>query len=166
MSVQAIEPVEVDVPETRVVQVDIGTGSEPEAIRQGMMEGFGRIAVYTASHGLELAGPPRSVYTAYGPDETRYTLAFPVAEGAPDPGPVGGVSIGKLSGGRMLRFEHTGPYDELMGAYGLITQWMVANGHMESDAGWADHTPMWEEYVNDPDSTPPEALLTYIYVPV
>ncbi|MEJ2215994.1 MAG: GyrI-like domain-containing protein [Gemmatimonadota bacterium] len=166
MTVESIEPVEVQVPDARVVQVDIGTGSEPEAIRQGMMEGFGRIAVYVAAHGLNLTGPPRSVYTAYGTDETRFTLAFPVAEDASDPGPVGGVSIGELEGGRMLRFTHTGPYDQLMAAYGLITQWMVANGRMESDADWADHTPMWEEYVNDPDNTPPERLLTYIYVPV
>jgi effector-binding domain-containing protein len=166
MSVNTTEPVEVNVPSTRVVQVDIGSGSEPEAIRDAMMEGFGRIAVYAATHGLELTGPPRSVYTAYGPDETRFTLAFPIAPDIPDPGPVGGVSIGELSGGAMLRFAHTGPYDQLINAYGRITEWMVANGRMESDADWARYTPMWEEYVNDPDSTPPEELLTYIYVPL
>jgi effector-binding domain-containing protein len=25
---------------------------------------------------------------------------------------------------------------------------------------------MWEEYVNDPQTTPPEKLVTYIYLPV
>jgi effector-binding domain-containing protein len=166
MSVNDMEPMEVNVPSTRVVQVDIGSGSEPEAIRDAMLDGFGRIAVYAASHGLELTGPPRSVYTAHGPDETRFTLAFPVAADTPDPGTVGGVSVGELKGGNMLRFQHEGPYDELIETYGRITRWMVANGHMESDADWVKYTPMWEEYVNDPDSTPPEELLTYIYVPV
>jgi effector-binding domain-containing protein len=37
---------------------------------------------------------------------------------------------------------------------------------LESEADWAKYMPMWEEYMNDPESTPAEELITNIYVPV
>jgi len=37
---------------------------------------------------------------------------------------------------------------------------------MQSEADWARYTPMWEEYRNDPETTPEAELLTYIYLPV
>jgi hypothetical protein len=36
---------------------------------------------------------------------------------------------------------------------------------MQSEADGACYMPMWEEYLNDPDTTPQADPLTYIYLP-
>jgi AraC family transcriptional regulator len=43
---------------------------------------------------------------------------------------------------------------------------MIEKQWMKSEADWARYMPMWEEYLNDPDSTPAAELVTYIYLPV
>ena len=90
-----------------------------------------------------------------------YSLLAPRAD---DTGEAGFVDT--LAGGKTLRFTHRGPYAGLMGTYGQITQFMLAKGRMESEADWARYMPMWEEYLNDPETTPEEELLTHIYLPV
>ena len=41
-----------------------------------------------------------------------------------------------------------------------------AKGPLQCEADWARYMPMWEEYLNDPQTTPEAELLTYIYLPV
>ncbi len=43
---------------------------------------------------------------------------------------------------------------------------MKGEGLLTSEADWAKFMPMWEEYMNDPRSTPETDLLTYVYVPI
>jgi hypothetical protein len=47
----------------------------------------------------------------------------------------------------------------------LITEFLKAKGLIKTDAEWSKYMPMWEEYLNDPQTTPPEKLLTHIYLP-
>jgi hypothetical protein len=37
---------------------------------------------------------------------------------------------------------------------------------MQTEDDWLRYMPMWEEYVTDPDTTPAESLVTYIYLPL
>jgi effector-binding domain-containing protein len=53
-----------------------------------------------------------------------------------------------------------------MQTYGRISAFMKEKGCMQSEADWARYMPMWEEYLNDPATTPPTELMTYIYLPV
>ena len=53
----------------------------------------------------------------------------------------------------------------LAATYGQITEFLKAKGLMQSEADWARYMPMWEEYLNDPQTTPGAELMTYIYLP-
>jgi len=50
--------------------------------------------------------------------------------------------------------------------YGRITEFCKSKGLMQTEADWARYMPMWEEYLNDPQTTPADQLVTYIYLPV
>ena len=50
--------------------------------------------------------------------------------------------------------------------YGRITEFLKEKGLLKSEADWARYMPMWEEYRNDPTTTPEAELVTYIYLPV
>ncbi|CAM4192750.1 AraC family transcriptional regulator [Bordetella tumbae] len=62
---------------------------------------------------------------------------------------------------RCAVLEYTGPYSELESAYNwLFGQWLPDSGYETRDF------PMWEEYVNDPKTTPASDLKTRIYLPL
>lgn len=66
-----------------------------------------------------------------------------------------------LPAARCAVLEYTGPYSEIEAAYNwLFAQWLPASGHETLDF------PMWEEYVNDPKTTPAAELKTRIYLPL
>jgi len=71
-----------------------------------------------------------------------------------------------MAGGKILRFTHHGPYAELMKTYGRVTEFIKAKGSMQSEADWARYIPMWEEYMNDPETTPEADLVTPICLPM
>ncbi len=70
-----------------------------------------------------------------------------------------GVQV--ISGGDYAVATHKGPYDHLIRTYAeLCGQWIPAQGRqMRSE-------PSFEVYVNSPDETAPENLLTDVYVPL
>lgn len=62
---------------------------------------------------------------------------------------------------RCAVLEYTGPYSEIEAAYHwLFSEWLPTSGHETRDF------PMWEEYVNDPKTTPASDLKTRIYLPL
>jgi len=66
-----------------------------------------------------------------------------------------------LPAARCAVLEYTGPYSEIEAAYNwLFSEWLPASGHETLDF------PMWEEYVNDPKTTPAAELKTRIYLPL
>jgi effector-binding domain-containing protein len=158
-------PTEVDVGPALAVQLDCESGSEPREIGAAMESGFRQVMEFIGARGIQLAGPPRAIYTDYGPTSVRFTLAIPVLGPLPDDAE-GPVRVGELAGGRTLRFIHVGPYDRLAATYEGITAWMTEEGRMESEADWVKYMPMWEEYVSDPERTAPEELVTYIHLPL
>jgi AraC family transcriptional regulator len=89
-----------------------------------------------------------------------------VVAGLAEPGEDATISVARLPGARTYRFTHRGPYAELARTYGRITAFMLERGLMRSEADWPLYMPMWEEYANDPRTTPPAQLLTYIHLPV
>jgi len=66
-----------------------------------------------------------------------------------------------LPAGPVAVLHHKGPYSGLMAAYTwLYGEWLPDSGHTPAD------TPSYEEYLNSPQDTPPEDLLTDIHVPL
>jgi AraC family transcriptional regulator len=61
----------------------------------------------------------------------------------------------------MAVFPHRGPYEGLLATWQKVMgEWMPASGLT------IRHAPTFEIYVNDPDNTPPDELLTEICIPV
>jgi len=93
-----------------------------------------------------------------GPEKLRYdaaiTLAAPIE-------PQGEVGVQELEGGEYAVALHKGPYERLGETYAQICgQWLPASGRELRSA------PTLEFYLNSPEMTPPEELLTRICVPV
>jgi AraC family transcriptional regulator len=127
---------------------------------------FATLGSFLHAHGLAPAGPPRSIYTGYTGSETTFDVAMPIlAKPADANDPTGTVQIGELPAGRMWRFVHTGPYRNLMDTYTRIGEWLRSRQLLVTEADWAKFMPMWEEYLNDPQTTPEAELRTYIYLP-
>jgi effector-binding domain-containing protein len=161
-----LEQTEVDVAPVLAAQLSSRSASDPAAISAAMGAAFGTLMHFLERHGLTPAGPLRALYTEYGPQGTAFTLAMPIA-GAPGAVAVDeSVRVGMLGGGKALRFTHRGPYRDLAKTYERIAQLMQAQGRMKDAGNWARYAPMWEEYLNDPDTTAEGDLLTHIYLPL
>jgi effector-binding domain-containing protein len=70
-----------------------------------------------------------------------------------------GLKYEKIRGGKYVRFELTGPYDNLPQASRRAWE-IVAERKIEVRDDFAI-----ENYVNDPRATPPEQLITHIMIP-
>ncbi len=158
---------EIHVETVLAAQIPGQSPMDPAAISKNIGAGFCQLQGFLTSHKLTPAGPPRTIYTSYGKEEIKFILAVPVLA-APEPTSDGDgpISVGTLQGCKAMRFTHKGPYPNLMMTYGRITEFMKEKGLLGSEADWAKYIPMWEEYLNDPRSTPEENLLTHIYLPL
>lgn len=91
-------------------------------------------------------------------DELRYDACITVPEGAEGEG---NVQIREFAGGEYARYLHKGPYDGLMEVYvNLYTRWLPESGRESRQE------PPFEKCLNDPNTTPPEELLTEVYIPL
>ncbi len=90
------------------------------------------------------------------PERLRYDACATVPA---DFEPAGEVGVQELPAGRYAVTTHRGPYEGLKDTYELLFgQWMPTNHETMVDG------PSQEHYLNDPTSTPPEELLTDIYI--
>jgi AraC family transcriptional regulator len=92
------------------------------------------------------------------PDKVRYDACVSVDETFV---PEGEIGVQVIAGGDYATTTHFGPYDTLGETYAqLLGQWLPRSGR-ELRA-----VPCFEVYLNDPQSTDPEDLLTDIYAPL
>lgn len=161
-----LEFAEVEVSPVLAAQMPGQSTSDPGAISKAMGEAFNALMSFLECHSLVPSGPPRAIYTSYGPEGTNFIVAVPIASPPARPVESGAGFVNTVPGGKALRFTHHGPYRDLMTTYGRITEFMLSKGLMKSEADWARYMPMWEEYLNDPHTTPESGLVTHIYLPV
>jgi AraC family transcriptional regulator len=75
--------------------------------------------------------------------------------------PSGDIGVQTVAGGDYAITTHTGPYNQIGRTYAeFLGQWMPRSGYELRNA------PCFEVYLNDPQSTPREELLTDIYAPM
>ena len=92
------------------------------------------------------------------PAKLRFDAAAPVSA---DVEGEGEVKVRTIAGGPHAVTRYRGPYMEMHASYvELVGRWFPRSGHEPADAGCL------EFYLNDPHSTPPEDLLTEIWVPI
>jgi effector-binding domain-containing protein len=166
MTLKRLEPTEVDVEPTLAVQVDGECGPGMERFSAAMERAFCTLGEYLARHGIAPSGPPRAIYTVSNPEGSRFVVAFPIAAPPTGKAEAGPVRVGELPGGKTLCFSYYGPYSGLSAMYAAITEWLKQRGMIASESDWDRYMPMWEEYLGDPSTTPPAALLTCIHLSI
>jgi effector-binding domain-containing protein len=120
--------------------------------------GFGALMQFMGREGLAPSGPPLLVYHDVIDEETDGDIEICVPVGRAVSG--GAEVYGReLEGGPMASTVHRGPYEEIGAAYHTVTGWISEHGH--EIAG-----PPREIYLNDPQSVPPEELLTRVEFPI
>ena len=131
----------------------------------------GSLAVWSLTDGL---GPGTKVIgVSYddpnitAPDKIRYDAAMTINPDGVDPDdtaalePDGEVGVRELPGGEYAVVCHQGPYTGLTATYDFMYgRWLPASGYDPADV------PPYEYYLNHPDSTDPEDLLTDVHVPL
>jgi effector-binding domain-containing protein len=161
----ALEFAEVNAPPALAVQAPGQSGPDPGSIGAAMQNAFGTLMSFVTRHRLAMNGHPRAIYTAYGPEGISFIAALPVAAGPAEGVAEPRIHVDVLPAARAYRFTHRGPYADLAQTYNRITEFMKEKGWMRTEADWVRFMPMWEEYLNDPETTSPADLLTYIYLP-
>jgi effector-binding domain-containing protein len=123
---------------------------------EGIGAAFGVLVEHAAGTGAQWAGPPFILYPPVCDGEFEIVVCMPVV-----PGAEGGdrVAVEEVPGGLVATTVHVGPYNEIGKAYTALQKWMTDNGRSPAGA-------MRETYLNDPDTVPPEELLTEVDWPI
>jgi effector-binding domain-containing protein len=142
-------------------QVALKTGGEAK-----MEEGYAKIGEAVArlraaaqKAGLKESGRPLAVFAeAAGASDFKFDAMLPVdaaADARPDLGP--DISIARTPGGKALRFEHRGPYDDIDSTYDAIAAYLDAKGLEAGDA-------YTEEFLTDAKDSSDASLQVDIHV--
>ena len=120
---------------------------------------------YIVSRDAIIVGPPlylwheKSIEEALKADEAGNAdieVCVPIAEKIPE---IEEIKCYELSGGKMAKITHKGPYEESVPVYERLFAWLEENGLPLTG-------PIREAYLNDPREVVPEDILTIIYAPI
>jgi effector-binding domain-containing protein len=123
---------------------------------------FPRVFAALAERGLAPAGPPFGRYLEWGAERVVVEIGVPVAEqlvDVPADASAGELCSSALPGGTVATLTHVGHYEGLPDANRALAEWIEQRGLERSGA-------LWESYVDDPESVPPDELRTEIVQPV
>lgn len=141
-----------------MIYVRYRVGMDSAEIGEKMGEAFQTLGRFIGEHAIGVAGPPLAIYHDYAKDGMTMDVGFPVAAaslGKAD----GAVKAGQTPSGTALKFRHQGPYDNLRATYDAIGAQFASEGRPMSPL-------CWEVYINDPDVTADEDLVTEIFMQV
>lgn len=119
-------------------------------------ESYGKIAGYLAELGEEPAGAPFAAYHNMDMHDLDVEIGFPVAKAIQGKGE---IQAGQVPGGKLGYALHTGRYGDIAPAYEALTQFVKEQGYEPTGVSY-------EFYLNDPEETPQEQLLTQIVFPL
>jgi effector-binding domain-containing protein len=159
-----LENMEVLVPATLVAEVHGASAADSSAISAAVGAALRAIKTFLVMNRIPAVGAPRVVYSEWSPAGVRFTAAVPIGAVPPNAEKSADVSITTMAECSALRFVHHGPYRDVRHTYDQIESWLRARGGIKSAADWSRYSPMWEEYVNDPATTPESDLITRIYL--
>ena len=96
---------------------------------------------------------------------TDVCIAAPIVEQLQ---PEEDVNIITIYGGRFLVYRYQGPYENLAEVNAKVyCELLPASGEkVKLGSGVLEHCQMFERYLNDPETTAPEELLTEIWIPI
>jgi effector-binding domain-containing protein len=136
----------------------------PQDLAAAFPDYLPQIAHRMADLGGEVAGPPYARYHRFEADRVDVEIGAPVAVPVTQlrelaEAAEGEVARSELPGGRAAVLVHTGPYSRIGESWAQLSQWIAAAGHSSAAPGW-------EDYIDDPERTPPEELRTELVHPI
>jgi effector-binding domain-containing protein len=159
-----LESMEVLVPATLVAEYHGSSAAESSAISAAVGAALRTVQTFLLVNRIPAAGPPRVVYNEWSPAGVKFTAGLPIAAVPRNVSDSADVSIRTTAECTALRFVHRGPYSDVRHTYDRIEAWLRARGGIKTADDWARYSPMWEEYLNDPATTPESDLVTRIYL--
>ena len=115
------------------------------------------IMKFVEQNKLEYAGYPFAVTTAYSENSWSFIAGIAV-KSAPEQC-AGRVIVGKTPSGKAVKGVALGSYAQMQKYYEEVLSYIKAN-NLEICGN------SWEVYLNDPNETPEDQLITWIYFPV
>lgn len=129
----------------------------------GISQAWSRLCGWAAPRGL-LGGPVRLLGVGHDDprvtpaEKCRYDACLTIAGAVLPEGEIGVQTVG---GGKYVMATHVGPYEKLGDTYA----WLRGPG-VNASGGTLRDEPCFEEYMNNPQTTPKEQLRTDVYVPI
>lgn len=158
------------IPEIRIMASFPAIQFEAKGVLNGnfgeaAQDAFGRMQRYCTSHdmwrstGLCLAIMPDDPATT-SPENCRYIAAMQMLEQREIPQDEG-VALATVEPGKIAVFTHRGPYDMLWKTWQeVFAEWLPESGLVTRSG------PVYEMYINNPNTVAPEDLLTEICIPI
>jgi effector-binding domain-containing protein len=117
---------------------------------------FRSLEAELSRQGVRAAGRPLTIFIETDETGFRFDAMLPLSGPLPLP-PASGYRKGETLSGKVLRFLHKGPYDDIDSTYETITAWLDAKGIAVKEA-------FTEELVRDAKSEEDPDLEIQIYV--
>jgi effector-binding domain-containing protein len=162
----SLEVREVAVPPALALELEMSVGTSSADVSAAMGQAFDTLMGVVGSNSLTVAGPPRTIYPSWNPASTHCIAVIPIMNPPDRSLNYADVKIVSSPERQALRFTHHGSYASARDTYVQIDTWLRERGAIETEADWSRYSPMWEEYVGDPTTTPEQELMTYIYLPL
>lgn len=130
----------------------------PQDMANALGPALGAVHGYAAQHGIELLGPPMTLYPGMEPGQITFQAGVAVPKGTVGDG--GDIEVATLPAGRAVVTMHVGPYERLGETHQAVEAFLKEEG-LEV-AG-----PPREVYVTDPGEVEdPEEWQTEVIWPV
>ena len=138
------------------------------------MEAWNKLGAYCQKHHLDYDCPDAEYINIYHDNpattpaeacRTDVCIAAPIVEQLQ---PEGDVNVITIYGGLFLVYRYQGPYEKLAEVNAKVYgELLPASGEkVKLGGGVLEHCQMFERYLNDPETTAPEELLTEIWIPI
>lgn len=136
--------------------LSIRTKTSVEKLPQVLGKALSDIAQYLEEVGEEPAGPPYVAYYNMNMKKLDLEIGFPVSKKIVGKGD---IKASEIPAGNTARCLYVGPYNKISPAYNALSKWIKDHGYKIKGVSY-------EIYLNDPNQTPPEELMTEIVFPL
>ena len=143
-------------PEQHYLYVDREASFAGNEIAEAMGSGFGEVFGFTQSNGITPQSMPSSIYLEM-PSDGKMKFRTAVFVSAEDAGKAAGaVKADTIPAGEAVTATHSGPYANLNESHKALWDYVKTQGLQEA-------MPVWEIYIDDPQTTPEAELRTEIF---
>ncbi|MGD9968157.1 MAG: GyrI-like domain-containing protein [Hyphomonadaceae bacterium] len=143
-------------PEQHYIYVDRVSSLSGAEIGAAMASGFGEVFAFAMQNGVKPLAMPMSIYLQM-PSDNKMAFRAAVLVSAEDAKRAAGqVKAGVMPAGEVYMTTHVGSYASLNQTHKAMWDEMTAQGISKT-------MPVWEIYIDDPQTTPEDKLRTEIY---